>query len=212
MTNQPSTGENAAPSTAPDQPTGEVVHPEPTTRQQASAYMSGSVANMIRSVVVIVAIMALFMVMAPRLQPDHSRVDTVETAQQLHDSTGLAVSVPTGLPDGWVATRAEYRRGADRLMTWHALYETPDGDVVALNQALDATDVWIDQTVNRTEATGERDVAGTTWQEYTREGTMPQRSLVERGAEGRLATVVTGDAPWEMLEVFVAALTPVTGT
>lgn len=188
------------------------MHPQPTGRQQASAYMSGSVSNMIRSVVVIVAIMGLFMVMAPRLQPDHSDVDAVETAQQLHDSTGLAVSVPTGLPDGWVATRAEYRRGAANVMTWHALYETPDGDAVSLNQALDATDAWVTQTVNRTERTGEREAAGVTWEEYTREGTMPQRSLVERGEAGELTTVVTGDAPWEQLETFVAALTPTDGS
>lgn len=209
VTNQQPTSENALPAAAPDVVEAEVVHPRPTGRQQASSYMSGSVSNMIRSVVVIAAIMGLFMVMAPRLQPDHSGVDVAETAQQLHSSTGLAVSVPTDLPQGWVATRAEYRRGADNLMTWHALFETPDGDVVALNQALDASEAWVNQSVNRTELTGEREVAGTTWQEYTREGTMPQRSLVDLGEDGELTTVVTGDAPWGAVETFVAALTPV---
>lgn len=211
VTNQPSTSETA-PIPDAERAEGEVGRPQPSGRQQASAYMSGSVANMIRSVVVIAAIMALFMVMAPRLQPDHSGVDAVETAQQVHDSFGLAVSVPTDLPEGWVATRAEYRRGADGLMTWHALYETPEGGAVALNQAADATDAWVAQTVNRTEQTGERELDGAVWETYAREGSMPQRSLVDRGEDGEVTTVVTGDAPWELLETFVAALTPAQGS
>ena len=185
-------------------------HPQPTARQQVSAYTQGSVANMLRSMLVIGALMALFVVMAPRLQPDHSGVNALETAQQLHDTTGLAVSAPSDLPDGWVATRAEYRRGADNLMTWHALFETPDGAIVALNQAEDVTDTWVAQTVNRTERIGETEVAGAVWEQYERTGTRPQRSFVDRAEDGALSTVVTGDAPWVDLETFVTALQPVT--
>ena len=213
MTNQPATSENS-----PDQTVGDHSEstlppdPRPTARQQISAYSQGSVANMLRSVLVIGAIMALFLVMAPRLQPDHSGVEPIETARQLQQSTGLPVSVPQDLPDGWVATRAEYRRGADSLMTWHVLYETPDGDAVALNQALDATPVWVAQMVNQTEQVGQQELAGLTWEHYAREGATPQRSFVDRGESGELSTVVTGDASWDDLETFVAALTPADAT
>lgn len=213
VTEQPTTSQQAA--TSPPQgspPQGsrpQATEPERVgVRQQVSSYAQGSVANMLRSILVIGAIMALFVILVPRLQPDHSGVDVVETARQLQESAGLPVSAPADLPDGWVATRAEYRRGADDLMTWHALYETPSGGVVALNQTAAATDTWVRQTVNRTERTGEVDLDGTTWQQHEREGTRPQRSFVDQRDGDLLSTVVTGDAPWDDLETFVRSLRP----
>lgn len=183
-------------------------HPQPTARQQVSAYAAGSVANMLRSMLVIAAIMALFIIMFPRIQPDHSGVDVTETARQIQESTGVQISAPSDLPDGWVATRAEYRRGVDGLMTWHAGFEAPGGGFVALNETVDATDAWVTSTVNETERIGEREIAAQTWQQHSREGTRPQRSLVDRGASGELTTVVTGSASWEELQVFVESLAP----
>lgn len=166
---------------------------------------------MIRSLVVIAAIMALMMIMYPRIQPDYSGVDVAETARQLEESTGLPVTAPTGLPDGWVETRAEYRRGSDGLMTWHAGFETPGGEFVALNQALDATDTWVASQVNRTARVGEQEVAGKTWQRHERLDSSPQRSFVHRGGSGELTTVVTGSTDWDQLEQFVESLAPAAG-
>lgn len=177
-----------------------------------SSYMKGSVANMLRSLLAIGAIMALFIVVAPRLQPDHSGVDVQETARQVVQTTGLAISAPQGLGDDWVATQAQYRMSTDNLMTWHAGYETPSGDFVALNEAEDATDDWVAAQVNQADSVGSTEVEGETWEQYAREGARIQRSLVRPAGDGGLTTVVTGNASWQQLAQFVAALEPVSGS
>lgn len=177
-----------------------------------SSYMKGSVANMLRSLLAIGAIMALFMIVAPRLQPDHSGVDVQETAVQVAQSTGLAVSAPQDLGEDWVETRAEYRRSTDNLMTWHAGFETPSGEFIALNETQDATAAWVATQVNQAPVVGETEVEGEQWQQYAREGSRVQRSLVRLGDAGQLTSVVTGNASWEQLAEFVAALEPVRGS
>lgn len=184
---------------------------QPGSRGPVSSYMQGSVANMLRSLLAIGAIMALFMIVAPRLQPDHSGVDVQETAQQVAQTTGLEVSAPRELGEDWVETRAEYRMSAAGLMTWHAGFETPSGAFVALNETQDATDDWLATQVNQAPGVGETEIAGERWQQYAREGSRIQRSLVRVGADGQPTTVVTGNASWEQLAEFVAALEPVSG-
>jgi len=173
--------------------------------------MQGSVANMLRSRLLVGAIIALFVIVAPGLQPDHSGVDVQETAEQVAQTTGLAVSAPKDLGDDWVESRAEYRMSAQGLMTWHAGFETPDGKFVALNEADDASDEWIAGQVNEAPAVGTTEIEGETWRQYAREGSRLQRSLVRTAENGGLTSVVTGNASWEQLESFAAALEPVTG-
>lgn len=172
-----------------------------------SSYAQGSVANMLRSLLVIGAIMALLVVMFPRIQPAAPDVDVLETAQQVEQSTGWAISAPRDLPDGWVATRAQYLRSTDSLMTWRAGYQTPEGDYVALQETVDATDAWVAQQVNRSPLVGQVEVAGTSWDQYDRDGKI-QRSLVRRGGSGEITTVITGTASWEELQVLAESLAP----
>mgnify|MGYP001249932016 CR=1 FL=1 len=200
-----------------DQPT-----PQNTTAPQAnlpsdgkgsggvvSSYMKGSVSNMLRSLLAIGAVMALFVIVAPRLQPDHSGVDVQQTAEQVAQTAGLEVSAPQDLGEEWVETRAEYRMSTDDLMTWHAGFETPAGEFVALNETQDATPAWVATQVNQAPLVGESEIAGAQWQRYAREGSRIQRSFVRLGADGELTTVVTGNASWDELSEFVAALEPV---
>lgn len=202
-----------------DQPTPQDTTPPQATRPPdgqgsrgpVSSYMTGSVANMLRSLLAIGAIMALFMIVAPRLQPDHSGVDVQQTAEQVAQTTGRAVSAPQDLGEGWVETRAEYRMSTDSLMTWHAGFETPAGEFVALNETQDATAAWVSTQVNDAPLVGETEIEGEQWQQYAREGSRIQRSFVRLAPDGELITVVTGNAPWERLTEFVAALEPVSG-
>jgi hypothetical protein len=173
-----------------------------------SSYAQGSVANMLRSLLVIGAIMAVLVLLFPRIQPPPPDVDVLETAQQVEQSTGWPVSAPRDLPAGWVATRAQYLRSTDGLMTWRAGYETPEGDYAAFQQTVDATDAWVAQQVNRSPRVGQVDVAGASWDQYDR-GAKVQRSLVRRGGTGEITTVVTGTASWEELEGLAESLEPV---
>ena len=176
--------------------------------QRVSSYASGSLANMLRSLLVIAAIMAVIVLMFPQVQPTPPDVDVVETAQQIEDSTGWTLLVPQDLPEGWTPTRAQYRRSTDGLMTWHAGFETPAGEYAALQQTLDATDDWVTTQVNRSPRAGELEVAGRTWERYDRTGKV-QRSLVDRGGPQEMTTVITGTASWEELEEFAESLGPV---
>ena len=36
-----------------------------------------------------------------------------------------------------------YVRSTDGLMTWHAGYQSPTGNYIALEQTKDATDAWV---------------------------------------------------------------------
>ena len=182
-----------------------------TRREQVSAYTQGSVANMVRSLLVIGAIMAVLALMFPRVQPEVPDIDVTETAQQVEQSTGWPISAPRDLPEGWTPTRAQYLRSTDGLMTWQAAYETPAGDYAAVQETVDATDAWVTQQVNRSPRVGEVEIAGSSWEQYDRSGKV-QRSLVRRGGPGEVTTVVTGTASWEELRSFVESLAPVTGT
>lgn len=200
----------APPEVRPTTPVGAggVPPQQPPAPNRVSAYASGSVANMLRSLLVIGAIMAVVALMFPRVQPQAPEVDAVATAQQIEGSTGWTLVVPRDLPEGWVATRAQYRRSTDGLMTWHAGFQTPSGDYAALQQTLDATDDWVTTQVNRSPQVGELEVAGRVWTQYDRTGKV-QRSLVDRGGPGEMTTVVTGTASWDEMEQFAASLAPV---
>lgn len=187
--------------------------PEPapqTRRQQVSAYAQGSVANMLRSLLVIGAIMAVVVVIFPNTQPANPDLNVLETATQVQQSTGWAISAPRDLPSEWVATRAQYVRGTDSLMTWRAGYQSPQGEYVALQETVDATDGWVTAQVNDSPLVGQVQVAGSTWDQFNRDVRV-QRSLVRRGGPGEVTTVVTGTASWEEIEAFAEALAPVTG-
>ena len=123
--------------------------------QPANRYLSGSVANMARSLVVILALMALVILIVPRVnRVTQPPVDVAGSADTIASQTGLPIEIPVGLPDGWRATSVRYERGTDGVMTWHAGYETPDNQYVAIEQARNPTDGWVTAQVNRAKQTG----------------------------------------------------------
>lgn len=202
----PATAQSSALSTA-GPPSGS---PTPV-RGPVSSYAQGSLANMLRSLLVIAAIMAVLVLMFPRVQPESPDINVLETAQQVEESTGWAISAPRDLPEEWMPTRAQYLRSTDGLMTWQAAFQTPAGDFASLQETVDATDAWVTAQVNRSPRAGELEVAGETWERYDRDGKV-QRSLVRRGSSGEVTTIVTGTASWEELQLLVEALEPVPPT
>ena len=68
-------------------------------------------------------------------------------------------------------------RSTDGLMTWHAGYQSPTGNYVALEQTKDATRGWVSAQTNRARRTGEVQAAGKTWRTYVRSGKV-QNSLL----------------------------------
>lgn len=174
--------------------------------------MQGSVANMLRSLLVIGAIMSLFVFVFPRVQPVPPDINVAETAEQVHESTGLPISVPANLPEGWVPMRAQYVQMGDGIMTWVAGFETPEGEYAALQQAQDATAEWVKTQVNNAPPDGTMMVDGREWAVFEREGSRAQRSIADHRGAGELSTVITGSATWDELTVLWESLEPVAGS
>jgi Protein of unknown function (DUF4245) len=181
-----------------------------STPAPRSSYANGSAANMVRSLLVIGALVALLVAIVPRVNTvSQPPVDVASTAAEVARSSGWPIERPEGLPEGWKATSVRYVRSTDGLMTWHAGYQSPTGNYVALEQTQDATSEWVSAQTNRAPRTGELQAGGRTWGQYVRTGKV-QNSLVEQPeGEGRLTTIVTGTGTFEELAAFAEALRPV---
>ncbi|NYG06290.1 hypothetical protein BJ986_000777 [Phycicoccus badiiscoriae] len=180
---------------------------EPAPR---SSYANGSVANIVRSLLVIGVIVAALIAIVPRVNSvSQPPVDVPGASVEVAKESGWPIERPVALPDGWKATSVRYVRSTGGLMTWHAGYQTPTGNYIALEQTKDATAAWVEAQTNRAAHTGEVQAGGRTWGTYVRSGKV-QNSLVHR-AQGptELTTIVTGTGTFEELEAFAGTLRPV---
>ena len=160
----------------------------------------GSAPNMLRSLLVIGALMALIWFMTPRVNNlGGPVVDVHGTAVSVAEESGWPISEAVDLPKDWRTTSARYVKGTDGLMTWHAGYQAPSGNYVAVEQTKDATQNWVDAQTNRARRVGELQAADLTWIKYER-GAKVQNSLLDRrrGA-GELTTLLTGTGTFEEL-------------
>lgn len=165
---------------------------------------------MARSLLVVCALVAALVAVVPRVNSiSQPPVDVSGAAVEVARQSGWPISRPEGLPEGWKATSVRYVRSTDGLMTWHAGYQSPTGNYVALEQTQDATQAWAEAQTNRARSIGELEVAGTTWTKFERGGKV-QNSLLSKGATpGQLTTLVTGTGTFEELAAFAQALRPV---
>jgi hypothetical protein len=190
---------------------------DPAASQPATApaprsrYAMGSLPNMARSLVVIVALMAAVIFMVPRVNSlSGPPVDIAKTAREVAVESGWPVSTAQGLPKGWQATSARYVRTGEGAMTWLAGYQAPSGNYVSVEQTMDASSTWVETEVNRAVDKGTVEVDGRTWTKYDRPSKI-QNSLVHRPeASGELTTLVTGTGTFEELAVLIEHLEPVT--
>lgn len=181
-----------------------------STQPPRSSYASGSVANMARSLLVVGGLVAVLIALVPRVSNvSQPPVDVPAAAIGVVRETGWPISQPEGLPEGWKATSVRYVRSTDSLMTWHAGYQSPAGNYVALEQTRGATNGWVEAQTNRARVTGEVDAAGKTWVKYERTPKI-QRSLLWRApSEAEVTTLITGTGTFEELSAFATALRPV---
>ncbi len=171
----------------------------------------GSASNLVRSLIVILAFMAVLIFMVPRVNSlSGPPVDIPARAAEVATQSGWPISIAAGLPTGWQPTSARYVRTGDGAMTWLAGYQAPSGNYVSVEQTKNATSLWIETEINRAVAKGTVDVAGRTWAKYERPSKV-QNSLVHTPeTTGELTTLVTGTGTFEELEVLIEHLTVVT--
>lgn len=166
----------------------------------------GTAANMVRSLVVILGLVAVLIVIVPRsdgvVQPP---VDAAGAASYAAKESGLALEVPVGLGPGWKATSARYAAATDSVPTWQAGWTTPTEQFVGIRQAAAITPHWLEVSTNAAKADGVLTIAGRTWQRLRDD--RGQIHLVSTAPTG-LTTVVSASGERAELGVFVEALRP----
>ncbi|WP_307812746.1 DUF4245 domain-containing protein [Phycicoccus sp. CSK15P-2] len=182
-----------------------------TPARPTSRYSLGSTKNLVYSLLAVLGMVLLLVLLVPRVdRVGGPVVDVHGTAVEVAERTGWPVVEPVGLPEGWTATSARYYRSTDGVMTWHAGYQTPRGTYVAVEQAKDPSRGWVSAQTNRAPQDGTMEIAGRTWERFVRDSKV-QNSLLHLpdDGSGELATLVTGDASFEDMAVYVEALRPV---
>jgi hypothetical protein len=151
-----------------------------------------TVGDMVRSLAVILGIVAVLVLIVPRpneiAQPP---VNVAEVAAGAEGSLSFRPAVPGGLPDGWSPRTATVQDGTDDVPMWLVQYRTPRGDYAGLRQAANATPAWENRQVTDGREQGTVRVAGHDW---------VVRSRADRGItswvlrQDGITTVITGTA------------------
>jgi len=152
--------------------------PGATVRRSA---LGRSVADMLRTMLVILALVAGIVLLVPRpTSVPQVRVDVAQAASQARSTLGFAPSVPV-LPAGWTPTQAEVRSGADGVVTWHLGFQTAGGRYAALEQAERSTYSWENILTSGGDRVGTVKVSGLDWEHVVRADRAVD-ALIHRGA------------------------------
>ena len=187
--------------------------PVPPAAPPPSRYSMGSSSNMVRSLLVILAMVAVLVAIVPRTtgitQPP---VDAAAVVADAVAQSGLPFSAPVGLPSGWTATNARYAASTDALPTWQAGWTTPLGGYIAIRQTKTSSPAWLQAATGDGKPTGQVQVGGRTWARYQATAPQPRTSLVDlpsgAAATTGLTTVITATASDDEVTTFVTALKP----
>jgi hypothetical protein len=168
--------------------------------------MRQTVGDMVRSMAVVLAVVAAIWLLAWR--PDPEPVKVVDTSQVVTLATMQAefpVQAPAGLPTAWRATSARWEPTAESatVPVLHLGYVTPTDAYGQVTQSTARSDRYLGEQTAQGEPAGSVDIDGTTWQTYE---TGDRRSLVRD--DGTVLTVVSGSAEWPELTALAASLRP----
>jgi hypothetical protein len=186
--------------------------PEEQTPAPRSRYSMGTYGNMVRSLLVILGMVAVLVAIVPGIESVQlPPVDASSVVTDAARQSGLPFDAPVGLPDGWSATNARYASSTDGLPTWQAGWSTPKGDYVAIRQTKTASPAWLQAATSGGRQTGTTDIAGRTWTRYY-DADNKRTSLVwvpsGANAATSLTTVITAIADDDEIVTFTTALKP----
>jgi hypothetical protein len=178
-----------------------------------SRYAMGTSGNMMRSLLVVLGVVAVLVAIVPRVKSiQQPPVDAASVVADAARQSGLPFEAPVGLPDGWSPTNARYAASTDGLPTWQAGWSTPKDGYVAIRQTKDASPAWLQAATSGGKQTGSRQFAGRTWTVFY-DSANKRTSLVDvpsgGGTATSLTTVVTAVAEDDEMTTFTTALQPV---
>ncbi|YAL83964.1 DUF4245 domain-containing protein [Dermacoccaceae bacterium W4C1] len=198
----------AQPEAAVDQ-ADEAQAPAPTGQQPPARRrgMGGTARNMILSMIVVIVGAFVWLALVPRTStvPQREVGDPNGIAREVAISTKWDVALPQKLPQGWSPVNVQLVQFSNEPQSWHAGYKAPSGDFAALDQTPESTPPWLRGRTAQGTRDGQVSIAGVTWDKYV---AGDRRALVRSSELGGLATIVSGEASWQELQTFAAALQP----
>ncbi len=160
--------------------------------------MLQTVGDMARSIVVVLAAVAVILIITHRASPDPIRdVNITEPLIVAKMSAGFPVLVPQR-QDGYRLTSARWENSKPGV--WHLGYVTPETTYVQVEQSASKELNFISDQLNGTSKSGTTLINGTEWTTYSGSG----KSALVRTRNG-VTTAVSGTAP-------LAELTGVAGS
>jgi hypothetical protein len=167
----------------------------------------GSSANMMRSLLVVLALVAGLIALVPagRLGPPTSRGRSLSRLvcreRQRH-----AVLLPGRPAHGVVGHERPVCRVDGLTADLAGGVDHAWGQFVGLRQTVNATPAWVSAGMNQAKVTGTVELSGRTWEVRTDERN--QVFLVSASAADRITTVVSGTGGMEDVRFFIDKLTP----
>jgi len=183
---------------------GRVSDPKPTGRPNAR--LRQSVSDMVRSMAVVLVVVAAILLVTLRPKPDAVKPVDPATAVTLATMQKEFPPVfPQGLPSGWVITSARFEptaKSGGRLV-FHLGYVTPSGQYAQVEESTAISSGFLDESTDHGVAGGTRQVSGHTWQYWSGD---KRQSLVN--VDATHAVVVSGTGGVDEVAALAAALQP----
>lgn len=186
----------ASPALRPVEP-GEL---RPTGRPNAR--LRQTVRDMVLSLAVVLAAIAVIMLITWRPSPDPVRVvDPAPVLTLARAQADYPVLYPAGLDEAWRPTSArwEVTEQSEPEPAWHVGFVTPDDAYAQLGQSATDDPDYVAGQVGAAEPSGE-------WQGWQRYDSADQRALVL--VDSGVTVVVSGTAPWPTLQLLAERLSP----
>jgi hypothetical protein len=173
-------------------------------QSQADRAKARTMKNMIWALLACFIVVAFLMIVTWR--PKEEKVRAVEYTAQLQDARKLApwVRGPEPMPSGWTATSVEFRAPQQSPVTWHLGVVTTEKKYVGLEQSNVTANAYQFDKLGKTADDGTSTVAGVTWQRKKLLDRDKEQALVLIGSG--VTTILTGNAGYQALETFAAAL------
>jgi hypothetical protein len=169
---------------------GRVTAPKPTGRPNAR--LRQSVGDMVRSLAVVLVVVAAILLVTWRPKPDAVKpVDPAIAVTLVTMQKDFPPLIPQNLPSGWVLTSARFEPTAKSggAAVFHLGYVTPSGQYAQVEESTATSAGFLGETTDNGVVAGNREVAGQAWQTWSSD---QRQSLVSIDATHVVAVSGTG--------------------
>lgn len=178
----------------------------PTGRPNAR--LRQTVTDMVRSLALVLGVVAVVLLITLRPQPDPVHViDPTPTLAAARATAPYPVLYPAGLGDDWRPTSARWQptEGSAPDPAWHVGFVTPGDAYAQVGQSATQNPAYVREQTLGGQPVGMKAIGATgEWQQYDNgDGT---RSLMR--VDAGVTVVVSGTADWVTLENLAARLSP----